>query len=234
VLYIETIALVIIAIIAVTPIVTIGIPQLKRSRRGWVSLLLLAMVASAGGASSVTGDQTSFVGACAHFMTTVKTSEPSYARGQMVMITVTQANDGPACTIPPQLCGPPHASASADNVAGKHVWDAFARKRVTGTQMTCLGPGQVPRMLWKANESDIQKFDWNQDDCTEGAILPDHVNLGCPATQVPAGTYRITGEFYWLAWRFAGHGPPASATISITRKSRRGNRRSPGPGIPAG
>jgi hypothetical protein len=215
VLVIEILALVAVAILAVTPIVTIGIPHLTRSWRGWASLIVLAMVASAFTASGLAGDETTFVGPCAHFVTTVRTSEPTYVPGQTVIITVTQTNDGPACTIPPQPCLPPQAFASAYNPAGKDVWDAGARKRFPSTHITCPGPGPVPRMMWTAYESDTHALDWNQEDCTEGIGLAGQANPGCPATHVPAGTYRITGEFYWSDGRFLAHGPPAAASITI-------------------
>src|SRR5215469_8762389 len=99
----------------------------RRARRGGAALLVLAGLASAGAACGLAGDGSVPVG-CAHFVTTVRTSEPSYAPGQTVITTVTQANDGPACTLPPQPCGPPVALASAYNPAGKDVWDAGAQK----------------------------------------------------------------------------------------------------------
>jgi hypothetical protein len=68
---------------------------------------------------------------------TVRASEPSYAPGHTVIISVTQANDGPACTTPPQPCGPPAAVASAYNSAGEDVWDAGADKTIGLTGATC-------------------------------------------------------------------------------------------------
>jgi len=65
-----------------------------------------------------------------------------------VIISVTEANDGPVCTIPPQPCGPPQAFASAYNPAGKDVWDAGAHKTFPGTHITCPGPGPVPSWTW--------------------------------------------------------------------------------------
>jgi len=190
-----------------------------RSGLGGAALVMLAGLAPAGAACGLAGDETVLVGSCAHFVTTVRTSEPSYAPGQTVIISVIQANDGPVCTIPPQPCGPPQAFASAYNPAGKDVWDAGAHKTFPSTHITCPEPGRVPSWTWAANYSDTQEFDWSQDDCTDGIGLPGHANPGCPDTQVPADTYRIVGEFYWSDGRTAAHGPSASATITISGKT---------------
>ena len=202
----------------------------RRARRGGAALLVLAGLASAGAACGLAGDGSVPVG-CAHFVTTVRTSEPSYAPGQTVIITVTQANDGPACTLPPQPCGPPVALASAYNPAGKDVWDAGAQKTFPGIA-TCPPPGPVYHLdwWWAAGYSDTWEFDWSQDHCTEGIGLPGQANPGCPGTQVPAGTYRITGEFYWSDGRFVGHGPSASATITISGKTPLHGARDRSPG----
>lgn len=182
-------------------------------RRPAATLLVLATL---GAACGLVADGPVSVGPCAQFVTTVRTSELSYAPGQTVIIAVTQTNDGPMCTIPPQPCGPPQAFASAYNRVGEDVWDAIARKTFPG-QITCPGPEPVPNWTWPANYSDTQEFDWSQDHCTEGHGLPGHANPGCRGTRVPAGTYRITGEFDWSDGRTLGHGPPASATITISR-----------------
>ena len=188
----------------------------RRARRGGATLLALVVLASAGAASGIAGDGVS-IGSCAHFVTTVRTSEPSYAPGQTVIITVTQANDGPGCTMPPQPCWPwpPAAFASAYNPAGEDVWDYGARKTIPGTHITCP-PGPGPSMTWTAYYSDTQILDWSQDACTQGPGLPGHTNPECPGTQVSAGTYRIVGTFYWSDGRTIGHGPSASATITIS------------------
>jgi hypothetical protein len=132
-----------------------------------------------------------------------------------VIITVTQAKDGPACTMPSQPCGGPVALASAYNSAGKDVWDSHASKNIPGTQGTCL-PVPLTNMTWLAHYSDIQKFGWNQDECTQGFGPPGHANPHCPGRQVPAGRYRIVGVFDWSDWRVLDHGPSASATITIS------------------
>jgi hypothetical protein len=194
--------------------------QGRRFRRGCFSLVVLAALASGSAAWGLAGDETVFAGACAHFLTTVKTSEPSYAPGQTVIIIVTQTNDGPACTIPPQPCGPPWASASARNPAGQDVWDAGAHKTFADTFITCLGPGPVPNWTWTAYESDTQDFSWSEDDCTGRNGLPGRANPGCPGTEVPPGTYRITGEFFWNDGRFDVRGPSASTTITISGRTR--------------
>jgi hypothetical protein len=186
----------------------------RRARRRRAGLLVLLVLASAGAACGFAGDAVS-VGSCAHFLATVRTSEPSYAPGQPVIISVTQANDGPGCTIPPQPCGPPVAYASAYNPAGDDVWDSDASKTIPGTEGTCP-PGPVPSMTWTAYYSDTQILHWGQDECTQGLALPGHRNPDCRGTQVPAGTYRIIGVFYWSDGRTIGHGPSASATITIS------------------
>jgi hypothetical protein len=185
-----------------------------RSRRGWATVLVLAGLASAGAACGLAGDLTVFVGSCAHFVTTVRTNEPSYAPGQTVILSVTQANDGPACALPPQPCGPPSASVSAYNSAGEDVWDYGARKTVPG-HITC-GAGSPPIMTWTASYSDIEILDWSQDKCRYGADQSGAANPDCPGTQLPAGTYRIVGIFYWSDGRVLGHSPSASATITIS------------------
>jgi hypothetical protein len=157
-------------------------------------------------------------GSCTDFVTAVRTSEPSYAPGQTVIITVTQANEGPACTIGPQPCGPPQALASAYNPAGEDIWDYGARK--TFPYLGDCPPGPVPGWTWPAQYSDTQELDWSQKDCTEGDGLPGQANPDCPGTQVRAGTYRITAAFYWSAGRTVGHGPSASATVAISGKTR--------------
>jgi hypothetical protein len=83
---------------------------------------------------------------------------------------------------------------------------------------------------WTAYYSDTQAFDWSQDDCTGLMGLPGQANPGCPGTQVPAGTYRITGEFIWDDGRFGVYGPSASATITISGKTPlpRARHRPPG------
>lgn len=191
----------------------------RRARRGGAALLVLVGLASAGAGGGLAGDGIA-VGSCAHFVATVRTSERSYAAGQAVIITVTQANDGPGCTLPPQPCGDPTASASAYNPAGEDVWDAGASKTFPHIG-TCPPPGPAysRHWPWTAYYSDTQAFDWSQDDCTGLMGLPGDANPGCPGTQVPAGTYRITGEFYWSDGRTLGHGPSASATITISGKT---------------
>jgi hypothetical protein len=109
----------------------------RGSQRGWAAPLVLVALASTGAGCSLGGDGAVFVGSCTHFVATVRASEPSYAPGHTVIISVTQANDGPACTTPPQPCGPPAAVASAYNSAGEDVWDAGADKTIGLTGATC-------------------------------------------------------------------------------------------------
>ena len=185
-----------------------------RSRRGWAVLVVLAGLASAGAAWGFAADQAA-LGPCGHIVTTMRASEPSYAPGHAVIVTVTQVNAGPACSIPPQLCGPPQVLASAYNSAGEDVWDYGAQKTIPG-HATCELDG--PRVTWAAGHSDTRELNWGQDECTRGTDdgQPGQPNPGCPATRLPAGTYRITGEFWWIDGTAGGHGPPASATITIT------------------
>jgi hypothetical protein len=168
-----------------------------------VLLVLLAGVAlaSAGGAYRLVWGGAVSAGSCGHLVATVRTNEPSYAPGQTVIISVTQANAGPACHTPPLPCGLP-PSASAYNSADEDVWDNNASKTIEGPPL-CL-PGPAPSSTWPAHYSSTQVFDWSQDRCRDGVGLWGHHNPNCPGTQVPAGTYRIVG----------GNGPSASATIT--------------------
>jgi hypothetical protein len=181
--------------------------------------LLLVALASTGAGCSLGGDGTVFVSNCAHFVATVRTSKPGYAPGQTVIISVSQANDGPVCTTPPQPCGggPPWAVASAYGPAGEDVWDAGARKTIPTLEgATCL-PGPVPNMTWPPRSSETQIFDWSQDKCAQDETSqPGHANPDCPGTQLAAGTYRIAGRFYWSDGPTHGRGPSASATITIS------------------
>jgi hypothetical protein len=198
---------------SVQPGMSEGLESRRRSRRGWAALAVLAGLASAGAAWGFAADQTA-LGPCGHFVTTMRTSHPSYAPGQAVIVTVTQVNAGPACSIPPQLCGPPQVLASAYNSAGEDVWDYGAQKTIPG-QATCRLDG--PRVTWAAGHSDTRELNWGQDECTRGTVgQPGQPNPGCPGTQLAAGTYRVTGEFWWIEGSAGGHGPPASATITIT------------------
>jgi hypothetical protein len=187
----------------------------RRSQRGWAALVLVAL-ACTGAGCSLGGDGTVFVGSCAHFVATVRTSEPGYAPGQTVIISVIQANDGPVCTTPPLTCGPPAAFASAYNSAGKDVWDNGATKTNPG-QISCpWEPASLPNTPWPAHSSATQTLDWGQDNCTQPVGLwAGRTNPHCPGTQVPAGTYRIVGG-YWSYWSSSDTLPSASATITIS------------------
>jgi hypothetical protein len=187
----------------------------RRSRRGWAALVALAGLASAGTVWGLAGDEPASAASCGHFVTTVRPSEPSYEPGRTVIITITQANDGPACTIPHQPCGPPQAVVSAYNSAGEDVWDYGASKTNSEGHPTCGLDG--PSMTWAAGYSDTQELDWSQVECTRSeAAMLGQPNPDCPGTQLPAGTYRIAGEFWWVDGRAGGHGPSASATITIS------------------
>jgi len=142
-------------------------------------------------------------GSCQHLMATVRTNKLSYAPGQTVIITVTQANEGPVCIITTPPCGPARPAASAYNAAGRAVWVYGVGKTINGPPL-CF-PGPVSATL-RAHSSDTEKYDWSQDECTLGPGLVGHQNPDCPGTQVPAGTYRIVG----------GNGPSASVTITIS------------------
>jgi hypothetical protein len=199
---------------SVPPGMSEGRKPRRISRRGWAALAVVTGLASAGAAWGLAAGQTA-PGPCRHFVTTMRTSQPSYAPGRAVTVTVTQVNAGPACFIPPQLCGPPQVVASAYDPAGEDVWDYGARKTIPG-QYTCELDG--PRVTWAAGHSDTRELSWGQDRCTTGpdSGQPGQPNPGCPGTQLPAGAYRITGEFQWMDGNAGGHGPPASATITIT------------------
>lgn len=145
-------------------------------------------------------------------MTTVRTSEPSYAPGQTVIISVAEANDGPACFgMPLPVCGPLQAFASAYNPAGEDVWDSGASKAIPG-HITCPLPRPMPSSTWPAYYPDTQELAWSQDKCTLWPGLPGHanpdVNPDCPGTRVPAGTYRIVGVSVYRT--------SAQATITIS------------------
>ena len=90
----------------------------RRSQRGWATPLVLIALASTGAACSYAGGGTvSSAGSCEHFVTTVRTNESSYGPGQTVIISVTQANEGPTCYgIPPEWCGNLQAFASAHHM----------------------------------------------------------------------------------------------------------------------
>jgi hypothetical protein len=179
------------------------------------------VLASAGAGWDLAGDETALVGPCRHFLATLRTSKPSYAPGQPVAVTVTQVNDGPTCTIPPQVCGPPHALVTAYNSAGVDVWDGDARKTIPGGN-TCAPGG--PDMTWTAGYSDTEEFSWSQDECTvETTGTPGQSNPNCPGTRLPTGRYRIVGQFWWVDGRYGGHGPSASATITISSKAPSGS-----------
>jgi hypothetical protein len=178
----------------------------RRFRRFWVAVLVLAALASAGAVSGyvVGGWPFSAIGSCQHLVTTVRTSESSYAPGQTVIISVTQANEGPTCTTP-LVCGYTPVAA-AFNSAGKDVWDYGAGK-FTGIP-TCFSP---TLQTWPAHYLSTRKLDWSQDKCEAGPL--GSANPNCPGTQVPAGTYRIVGN---------GTSAPTTITISGGRAVSRG------------
>jgi hypothetical protein len=166
---------------------------------------VVVALASAGGGVSISGDgpvSDLSCGNLADLVATVRTNEPSYAPGQTVIISVTQANEGPACTIVVPPCGPAAPDAAAYNSAGQAVWVYGVGKTLTG--ITCF-PGPVT-VTWRAHSSDTQKYDWSQDKCTVKVTRVGQESPDCPGTQVPAGRYRIVG----------GNGPTASVTITIS------------------
>lgn len=163
----------------------------RRTPRGGAALLVLVVLASAAGIVGITGDGPV---SCENLVTTVRTNESSYAPGQTVIISVTLANEGPACSIPtPSPCGPPPAGASAYSSAGEDVWEYGA-----GTQITC--PYEpVTSVSYPAGYSSTQELNWSQDKCA-----------------LPAGTYRIVGNY--------GTSERATASITIsTRPHSRGH-----------
>lgn len=161
---------------------------------------MLVALASAGGVVSITGDGPLY---CGNLVTTVRTNESSYAPGQAVIISVTLANEGPACSVPtPSPCGPPPPGASAYNSAGEDVWESGAG----GGQITCP-PEPVTSVSYPAAYSNTQDLDWSQDKCALQPRRPFPI-LNCPRTQVPAGRYRIVGSY--------GTSLQATATITIS------------------
>ncbi len=178
----------------------------RSARRRWAALLVLVALVTAAGGVSIAGDgQVSAFSCTSEFLVaTVRTNESSYAPGQTVVISVTLANKGPACSIPTgSPCGPPPPGASADNSAGEDVWESGAG----GGNVTCP-PEPVTSVSYPAGYSSTQDLDWSQDKCfrqLRGSQL-----LICPRTQVPAGTYRIVG---------LGYGTFAQATATITISS---------------
>jgi hypothetical protein len=179
----------------------------RRSQRGWATPLVLIALASTGAACGYAGGGTvSPAGSCGHFVTTVRTNESSYAPGQTVIISVTQANEGPTCYgIPPEWCGNLQAFASAYNSAGEDVWDYGASKTIPGHNTCPFAPAPGPG--WPAHYSNTQKLDWSEDQCAleDETGRPGQTNPNCPGTHVPAGRYRIVGN--WTS---------ASATITIS------------------
>jgi hypothetical protein len=179
----------------------------RRSQRGWATPLVLAALAFAGAGCGYAGGGTiSPAGSCGHFVTTVRTSESSYAPGQTVIVSVTQVNEGPTCYgLPPEWCGNLQAFASAYNSAGEDVWDYGASKIIPGFNTCPFAPAPGPG--WPADYSNTQKLDWNQDRCAlaDKITRPGEANPNCPGTQVPAGRYRVVGN-----------STSASATITIS------------------
>jgi hypothetical protein len=110
---------------------------------------------------------------------------------------------------------------TAYNAAGVDVWDGDASKTIPGGNTCGIGG---PDMTWTAGYSDTEEFSWGQDECTLATSwAPGRLNTNCPGTQLPAGPYRITGEFWWVDGRYGGRGPSASATITISSKAPLGS-----------
>jgi len=176
----------------------------RRSPRGGAALLLLAGLASAGGVVGISGDGPVAGRSCDYLVATVRTNESSYAPGQTVIISVTQGNDGPACSTLTPPCGPTAPVAAAYNSGGEAVWVYGVGKTVMGPPLCFPGPVTT---TWRAHSSYTQKYDWSQDKCAPPVNgSAGHANPDCPGTQVPAGRYRIVG----------GNGPSASVTITIS------------------
>jgi hypothetical protein len=138
-------------------------------------------------------------------VTTLRTSESGYAAGQTVIISVTLANKGPACIIPPpSACGPFLPGAAAYNSAGKLVWGSGA-----GLGQNWCPAEPVTSVTYPAGYSSSQDVDWAQDKCVL-QLRPVQI-LHCPRTRVPAGTYRIVGSY--------GTSAQATATVTISSYS---------------
>jgi hypothetical protein len=200
-----------------------GGPKLRRrSARGWAGLLVVVALASAGGVVSISGDGQVSDFSCGNIgglVATVRTNEPSYAPGQTVIISVTQANEGPTCSILVPPCGPAAPDAAAYNSAGEPVW-VYGAGKTLNTNTCFTGPVTV---TWRARSSYSQKYDWSQDKCTVKVTRAGQASPDCPGTQVPAGRYRIVG----------GNGPSASVTITISRNTPVRMARQSSPEVPA-
>jgi hypothetical protein len=177
-----------------------------RSGRGRAAALMLAALAVAVTACGFAGGGTvNPAGTCDNFVTTVRAGEPGYVPGQPVIISVTQANEGPACDgTPPEWCGNLQAFATVYNAAGEDVWDYGASKTIPG-QATCPFAA-APGPAWPAHYANTQKLTWRQDRCAtaDATGQPGQPNGNCPGTQVPAGTCRIVGN-----------GTSAPVTVSV-------------------
>ena len=165
-----------------------------RARRRAVPLLLAALASTVAACGFSGGDTIYPAGTCDDFVTMVRTSQPSYAPGQTVIISVTQVNKGPDCHgTPPEWCGNLGAFASAYNSAGEDVWDDGANPIIQGISTCPFAPAPGPD--WPAGYSNTQKLHWSQDRCAfADEVQPGHRNANCPGTQVADGTYRIIGN----------------------------------------
>jgi hypothetical protein len=175
--------------------------------------LLIALAATCAACGGLGPGTIAPAGTCNDFVTTVRTSASSYAPGQPVIVSVTEANEGPTCYgIPPEWCGSLQAFASADNPAGQDVWDNDASRTIPGQETCPFAAAPGPR--WPARYSDTQRLEWHQDRCASdfASDRPGHANPNCPGTPVPAGRYLIVGN-----------GTSAPVTITITGE-RRGYR----------
>jgi hypothetical protein len=178
--------------------------RFPRGRATPLALAALVCVAAVGGYAGWTVWTKTHPGYC-DLVTTVRTGKPSYAPGQVVTISVTEANKGPACQGTAETCGPVPQSASAYNQAGKDVWDSGAGKTTTSGVGLCWS---VPGPMWRVHSAVTRELRWDQDDCArqDRSLLPGGLpNPDCPGTQLPAGTYRIVGN---------GGSAPAIITLS--------------------
>lgn len=130
------------------------------------------------------------------FTPSVSTDQTSYSTGELVRITTTVTNTGPACTETEQA-GFTCPGANVDNSSGQLVWTS-APAPDTG----CASKSGPPTVLPSGWAQQTQ-FVWAQDVCT------NRVNA-CPQNQVPPGQYSVFGTNWNLV------SSPVTVTITST------------------
>lgn len=136
------------------------------------------------------------------FTAEATTDHPTYARGEIVNITVTMSNSGPTCEgVPPWFCG---QNASIYNSSHTDVWDWGAGPNQPQDVTGC--PAAVSSTIPHGSSS-TESMQWHQDQCTfEPSGDMTVPNPDCPQTQVPDGTYTVVAD----------NGRAPSVSIQIT------------------